>query len=113
VTGLDDAFATMPRLKVAAFLTGCAEAEFAVVTQKCDIEASALSKAATTLQEAGYLRIRKGYVGRRPRTWLSLTAAGRKSFEAHLAGLTDLTNQARAYATQQPTTEERPNISAR
>lgn len=105
VTGLDEAFATMARLKVAAFLAGCAEAEFGVVSQKCDLAASALSKAAVTLEEAGYVRIRKGYVGRRPRTWLSLTEVGLRSFEAHLAALTELTNQGRAH-TSETTTDE-------
>jgi DNA-binding MarR family transcriptional regulator len=99
VTGLDDAFATMPRLKVAAFLAGCAEAEFGVISEKGDIAPSALSKAATSLEEAGYLRIRKGHVGRRPRTWLSLTPLGVASFEAHLAALTELTKQGRATET--------------
>ncbi|MCU1647933.1 MAG: hypothetical protein JWN03_8208 [Nocardia sp.] len=106
MTGLDEAFATMVRLKVAAFLAGCAEAEFGVVAQKCDVAASALSKAAITLEEAGYVRIRKGHVGRRPRTWLSLTVVGRESFEAHLAALTELTNQGRALTAEGTTTEE-------
>ncbi|WP_199742687.1 transcriptional regulator [Nocardia stercoris] len=95
--GLDEAFATMPRLKAAAFLAGCAEAEFGVVAEKCDIAPSALSKAAVTLEEAGYVRIRKGHVGRRPRTWLSLTEFGRTAFTAHLAALTDLTERGRAH----------------
>lgn len=109
MTALDEAFATMPRLKVAAFLAGCAEAEFGVVAQKCDIAASALSKAATTLEKAGYLRIRKGYVGRRPRTWLCLTPIGLESFEAHLAALTELTNQGRALTGRETATEESPS----
>jgi DNA-binding MarR family transcriptional regulator len=106
VTGVDDAFATMARLKIAAFLAGCAEAEFGVVAQKCDIAASALSKAAITLEEAGYLRIRKGHVGRRPRTWLSLTTVGLESFEAHLAALAELTNQGRAHPARETAAEE-------
>jgi Winged helix DNA-binding domain len=32
-------------------------------------------------------KVRKGYVGKRPRTWLSLTAAGRTAFDRHLAAL--------------------------
>lgn len=92
----DEAFATLPRLKLAAFLAGCAEAEFGAVAQTCGITAPTLSKAATALEEAGYVRIRKGHVGRRPRTWLALTAAGRTAFDRHLAALTSLTEAARA-----------------
>jgi DNA-binding MarR family transcriptional regulator len=113
VTGLDEAFATMARLKVTAFLAGCAEAEFAVVSQTCDVAPSALSKAATTLEESGYVRIRKGHVGRRPRTWLSLTPQGRTAFEAHLAALTALTDQGRAHtAAEAAATPESPTTTS-
>jgi DNA-binding MarR family transcriptional regulator len=92
----DEAFATLPKLKLAAFLAGCGEAEFATVAATCAIGAPTLSKAAVALEEAGYVKVRKGHVGRRPRTWLSLTAKGRKAFEAHLAALAGLTAQGRA-----------------
>jgi hypothetical protein len=36
--------------------------------------------------------ITKGQVGRRPRSWLSATAAGRAAFNAHLAVLNELAN---------------------
>jgi DNA-binding MarR family transcriptional regulator len=94
---LNEAFTTVPKLKLVAFLAGCAEAEFSVVADSCDINASTLSKAATALEEAGYVHIRKGHVGRRPRTWLSLTAKGRTAFDKHLVALTHLTEQGRAH----------------
>ena len=91
--GLDESFGTMPKLKAAAFLAGCAEAEFGAVAQACELSAGTLSKAATALEAAGYVQVRKGYHGRRPRTWLSLTAAGRAAFEGHLAALGALTRR--------------------
>jgi hypothetical protein len=42
------------------------------------------------LEDAGYLEVRKGAVGRRPRTWFRLTAAGRQAVEGHLAWLAQL-----------------------
>jgi DNA-binding MarR family transcriptional regulator len=96
---LDEAFTTMPKLKLAAFLAGCAEADFGTVAETCGISAPTLSKAATALEDAGYVRVRKGHVGRRPRTWLSLTGEGRAAFERHLAALTELTAQGRAHQT--------------
>jgi DNA-binding MarR family transcriptional regulator len=89
----------MPKLKLAAFLAGCAEADFSTVAETCDISPPTLSKAATALEEATYVRIRKGHVGRRPRTWLSLTTEGRTAFEKHLAALAQLTAQGRAHQT--------------
>ncbi|ACU73135.1 conserved hypothetical protein [Catenulispora acidiphila DSM 44928] len=94
----DEAFGTLPKLKLAAFLAGCAEAEFGTVAETCAIAGPTLSKAATALEEAGYVRIRKGHVGRRPRTWLSLTAEGRTAFDRHLAALARLTEAGRAQA---------------
>ena len=77
---LSEAFATTPRLKVAAFLAGCAEADFATIAEISELTPATLSKAATALENAGYVRIRKGHIGRRPRTWLSLTKpAGQRS----------------------------------
>jgi hypothetical protein len=37
--------------------------------------------------EAGYVEIRKGFVGKRPRTTAGLTRAGRTAFERHVAAL--------------------------
>ncbi|EGJ78797.1 hypothetical protein STTU_6008 [Streptomyces sp. Tu6071] len=54
-----------------------------------------MSRIATALAEAGYVRVRKGYAGRRPRTWLSLTAEGRRALAAHLEGLRALAYSAR------------------
>jgi DNA-binding PadR family transcriptional regulator len=42
------------------------------------------------LEDAGYLEVRKGAVGRRPRTWFRLTAPGRRALEDHLAWLAQL-----------------------
>ena len=94
----DEAFGTLPKLKLAAFLAGCGEADFATVSDTCQIAAPTLSKAAVALEEIGYVRVRKGHVGRRPRTWLSLTAKGRRAFECHLSALSALTAQGRAHA---------------
>jgi DNA-binding PadR family transcriptional regulator len=42
------------------------------------------------LEDAGYVEVRKGAVGRRPRTWFRLTAAGRQAVQGHLAWLAQL-----------------------
>ncbi|MFE3260247.1 transcriptional regulator [Nocardia sp. NPDC059229] len=90
---LNELFASLPRPKLVAFLDGCAEAEFLVVANLCDLNKSTLSKAVTLLENAGYLDVTKGYVNRRPRTWLSLTHKGRTAYHAHLAALAALTRK--------------------
>ena len=49
-----------------------------------------LSKQSRVLEDAGYVEVRKGAVGRRPRTWFRLTAKGRQALEDHLAWLAQL-----------------------
>lgn len=69
------------------------EAEFAHVRDTVEITDSVLSKQATTLETAGYVKIRKGYIGKRPRTWLALTPEGRRAYTTHLAALRAIAQQ--------------------
>jgi len=48
---------------------------------------AALSKQLATLEQAGYVEIRRSFVGKRPRTSARLTPAGRAAFEQHVAAL--------------------------
>ena len=75
---LDDVIHSPVRLSVVAALAAADEAEFAAVRDAVQISDSALSKAVTALEQAEYVHVRKGYVGKRPRTWLRLTPAGRR-----------------------------------
>ncbi len=52
---------------------------------------SALSKQVSTLEQAGYVQVRKGYVGKRPRTWLRLSPTGREVYTRHLQALREIT----------------------
>ena len=44
----------------------------------------------TTLETAGYITVPKEFVGKKPRTTLAITKAGRKAFEQHVAFLRDI-----------------------
>ncbi|MCD2189097.1 winged helix-turn-helix domain-containing protein [Actinomycetospora soli] len=79
-----------PRLAICALLQGAAWADFATVRDTVGAGDSVVSKHARSLEDVGYLEIRKGAVGRRPRTWFRLTPVGRAALEAHLAWLTSL-----------------------
>jgi DNA-binding MarR family transcriptional regulator len=91
---LDDAFHSAARLQVAAFLSGCDEAAFGTVQASCDLTKSTLSKSVRALEDAGYVGVRKGYHGRTPRTWLRLTARGRRALTAHLDALRFIADEA-------------------
>lgn len=92
---IDPAINHPTRLAVVAFLSACDEAEFAAVRGGCQVSDSMLSKIASALEAIGYLAVRKGYVGKRPRTWLSLTPAGRQALALHIAALQGIAATAR------------------
>ncbi|SDK69752.1 transcriptional regulator [Nonomuraea jiangxiensis] len=84
---LDPAIHAPTRLQIVSLLAAAEEAEFAFVRDTLDISDSVLSKHASALETAGYVKIRKGYVGKRPRTWFSLTNLGRQAYRNHVAAL--------------------------
>lgn len=84
---LDEIIHAPTRFSIVAALAEVDEAEFGHVRDTIEVSDSVLSKQATHLETAGYVKVRKGYVGKRPRTWLSLTAKGRAAFARHLEAL--------------------------
>lgn len=80
------------RFSIVATLAGAGQAEFKFVRDTVEVSDSVLSKQVSALESAGYVKVKKGYVGKRPRTWLSLTAAGRRAFKDHLAALREISD---------------------
>ena len=79
------------RLSICGLLAAAGDwVEFAALRDAAGISDSVLSKQSRVLEEAGYVEVRKGAVGRRPRTWFRLTAEGRQAVEGHLAWLAQL-----------------------
>ncbi|HEX5290021.1 MAG TPA: transcriptional regulator [Streptosporangiaceae bacterium] len=61
------------------------------------------------LEDAGYMDVRKGAVGRRPRTWFRLSAPGRQALEGHLAWLAQLEEAVSAGSRAPRPAEPRPD----
>lgn len=91
---LDPVINTSTRLSIVALLSPTEEMEFSAVRDAAGLSDSTLSKQATALEAAGYVGIRKGYMGKRPRTWLRLTPVGRQAFDSHVVALRALLAQA-------------------
>ena len=91
---LNDVIHAPVRFSIVACLSGADRAEFSFVRDAVEVSDSALSKQVSVLESAGYVKVQKGYVGKRPRTWLSLTRAGRDAFSEHLAALGRIAAQA-------------------
>jgi DNA-binding HxlR family transcriptional regulator len=69
------------RFRIVATLVGADKMEFSLVRDTVEVSDSVLSKQVATLESAGIVKVTKGYVGKRPRTWLSLTAFGRRAIQ--------------------------------
>jgi DNA-binding MarR family transcriptional regulator len=75
------------RLQICALLSAVDSAEFATVREAVGVSDSVLSKHLHTLEDAGYVELRKATVASRVRTWIALTKEGRRAFDAHVAEL--------------------------
>jgi len=93
-SNLDPVIHAPNRLQICALLSPLGEAEFAVLRDELGVSDSVMSKQIKQLEEAGYLKVRKGAVNGRQRTWASLTKNGRKAFAAHVTELQRLANVA-------------------
>lgn len=89
-SGRDPIFETGPRLALCALLQGAEWVDFATARDMLGATDSAISRHSRALEDAGYLEVRKGSVGRRPRTWFRLTPRGHEAIRAHLDWLTHL-----------------------
>ena len=78
------------RLQICAMLAAVSSAEFGAVRDELGVRDPTLSKHVKVLEGAGYLTISKATVASRQRTWLALTAQGRKAFAGHVAALHQL-----------------------
>lgn len=84
---LDETIHSPVRFSIMATLAAAERAEFGFVRDTVEVSDSVLSKHVSTLEKADYIHVKKGYVGKRPRTWLSLTSTGHEAFDAHCAAL--------------------------
>lgn len=87
---LDDLLAHPVRLSITALLAAAQKVEFGFLRDHVEVTDSMLSKQVSILEQVHYVRVHKGFVGKRPRTWLSLTSQGRRTFERHLAALREI-----------------------
>lgn len=86
-TGLEDVVHQRARLGILAVLAEAGQADFAGLKQLLSLTDGNLSRHLSVLEEAGYVRVTKEFEGKRPRTTVQLTGAGRAAFKAEIASL--------------------------
>ena len=77
---LDPTLHSQIRLAIVSILVGAEEAEFSYLKEELNTTAGNLSFQISKLQEAGYIKINKGFKNNYPLTTLKLTVKGRKAF---------------------------------
>jgi DNA-binding transcriptional ArsR family regulator len=85
-----DALAQGTRLRIVAALSALPEEsalEFEALRQLLGLTPGNLSAHLRVLEEAGYVAVDKGYVSRKPRTWVRATPKGREAFRYELETL--------------------------
>ncbi|WP_158854706.1 transcriptional regulator [Saccharothrix deserti] len=84
---LDDVVHQRHRLGILTVTSEAKRVEFGYLKSTLDLTPGNLSRHVSVLEVAGLVCVEKGYEGKRPRTWVSITAAGRKALAREMVAL--------------------------
>lgn len=98
---LDNVVHQRVRLGILTVLSETAQADFAFLRDTLQLTDGNLSSNLQVLEQAGYVKVKKTFEGRRPRTWVRATAAGRRALEEEVAVLQSIV--ARVNGSRSPT----------
>ncbi len=81
---IDETIHQRTRLAIMATLMGVESLTFNETKAELGLSDGNLSTHAAALERAGYVRITKGFVGKKPLTTLAVTAKGRKALQDYV-----------------------------
>jgi DNA-binding MarR family transcriptional regulator len=84
---LNKAFENRIRLGIMSALTVNDFLEFNAIKELLDVTDGNLASHTRALEDLGYIRVEKSFVGRKSNTRFSITDTGRAAFERHLNAL--------------------------
>ena len=87
IDGLNKVFESKIRLGIISVLAANGSADFATLKSLLELTDGNLASHTRNLEEAGYIRCEKKFVGRKPNTTYVITEEGREAFAAHIAAL--------------------------
>lgn len=87
ISGLNKIFDNRIRLGVMSVLTVNEEISFNDLKQMLEVTDGNLATHLVTLEENGFIKVHKGFIGRKTNTTYSITKAGQKAFTDHIAAL--------------------------
>lgn len=85
--GLNDVVHQRHRLGILTIAAESKRVEFGYLKDALELTGGNLSRHLTVLVEAGLLDMEKGYDGKRPKTWVSITRLGRQALAEEIAAL--------------------------
>ena len=91
--GLNDVVHQKHRLGILTIASETKRVEFGYLKDTLELTGGNLSRHLTVLVEAGLLDMEKGYDGKRPKTWVTITRAGRQALAAEVAALRALVDR--------------------
>ena len=101
LVGLDRLVHEPARLAILTVLSSCTSADFLFLQRLTGMSKGNLSSHLGKLEEAGLIVIEKSFVGKLPRTRLSLTPHGREQIESHWRRLDELRGEALRWQPQE------------
>jgi DNA-binding MarR family transcriptional regulator len=87
IENLNKIFDSRIRLGIMSALMVNAEINFNELKELLNITDGNLASHLKTLEESSYVKIQKGFIGKKTNTTYSVTKAGEKAFKLHLAAL--------------------------
>lgn len=90
ITGLNKVFDNRVRLGVMSTLMVNQEMSFNDLKQLLEVTDGNLATHLVNLEENGYIKVHKGFVGRKTNTTYTITRAGEKAFTDHVTALENM-----------------------
>jgi DNA-binding MarR family transcriptional regulator len=87
ISVLNKIFDNRVRLGVMSILMVNDEVNFNDLKQMLEVTDGNLATHLQTLEESSFIKVHKGFIGRKTNTTYSITRAGEKAFKEHLEGL--------------------------
>ena len=92
ISGLNKIFDNRIRLGVMSILMVNEEISFNHLKSMLEVTDGNLATHLVTLEEEGFIKVHKGFIGRKTNTTYTITKAGEKAFQQHIEALEKMIN---------------------
>ena len=90
IANLNKVFDSRIRLGIMSALVVNAEVNFIELKELINVTDGNLASHLKTLEDNGFIKVQKGFIGRKTNTLYSVTKAGEKAFKLHLDALEEM-----------------------